>query len=89
MKFKIFFIIFKGLALKQIKPTFLEGDSLTLIQKWLTGELTGGPKFRLASTVGSIQKRNWKSPVIIELNGGHFLKIIGAALMIMKNNSNI
>ena len=26
MKYKAFFIIFKGLSLKQIKPTFLEGE---------------------------------------------------------------
>ena len=26
MKYKAFFIIFKGLSLKQIKPTFREGE---------------------------------------------------------------
>ena len=31
MKYKSFFIIFKGLSLKQIKISFLEGESLTLI----------------------------------------------------------
>ena len=30
MKQKAFFIIFKGLSMKQIKETFFEGDSPTL-----------------------------------------------------------
>ena len=32
MKWKAFFIIFKGLSIKQITQIFLEGESLTLIE---------------------------------------------------------
>ena len=31
MKLKVFFIIFKDLPLKKIKPSFLKGESLVLI----------------------------------------------------------